>query len=192
MACLSLCLSAMPCLCSCHAMSSPGGLRDLTDRSASDAHINMTYVPYLHPAAVGPFRFAGYRILHLHLHGILHGMAVYGMYVCGEHAICPRLPREDAVLLSTMPLPLRLVFVSMCVRAGCLYEMAELCSRLLASSSSSKQPRVAAMQAGCSRPCHCQKQLRGRSKPLSACRNAKRRSPLQASDLVPTISSPGT
>lgn len=63
-------------------MPCPGGLRDLTDGSASDAHINMTYVPYLHPAAVGPFRFAGYRILHLHLHGILHGMAVYGMYVC--------------------------------------------------------------------------------------------------------------
>lgn len=53
---------AMSMLSSCHAMSSPGGLRDLTDRSASDAHINMTYVPYLHPAAVGPFRFAGYCI----------------------------------------------------------------------------------------------------------------------------------
>lgn len=79
-------------------MPCPGGLRNLTDGSASDAHINMTYVPYLHPAAVGPFRFAGYRILHSHLHGVLHGMAVYGMYVCGEHAIYPRLPREDAVL----------------------------------------------------------------------------------------------
>ena len=61
----------------CHAISChvPGGLRDLTERSASDAHINMTYVPYLHPAAVGPFRFAGYRILHLHLHGSVR-------YVC--------------------------------------------------------------------------------------------------------------
>lgn len=55
--------SAMPC----HVMPCPGGLRDLTDKSTSDAHINMTYVPYLHPAAVGPFCFAGYCIYMLHV-----------------------------------------------------------------------------------------------------------------------------
>jgi hypothetical protein len=65
---------AMPC----HVMPCPGGLRDLTDRSASDAHINMTYVPYLHPAAVGPFRFAGYCICMLHI--AWQGMAVYCMW----------------------------------------------------------------------------------------------------------------
>jgi hypothetical protein len=55
-------LSAMPC--PCHTMSGP--VRKACEISRRVCiymlHSNMTYGPYLHPAAVGAFRFAGYCI----------------------------------------------------------------------------------------------------------------------------------
>lgn len=172
----------------CHAISChvPGGLRDLTDGSASDAHINMTYVPYLHPAAVGPFRFAGYCIcfcicmLHIAWHGIAW------QEVSGEHAICPRLPREDAVLAR------RIVLVScssgcVCACRCCLRRAS--CAHDCWPAASSKQPRVAAMQAGRSRPCHCQtQQLRGSSQALVSLQKRQKAISFASSDLDPIIS----
>lgn len=68
MAWLSVCLSLR---CHAYAHVMPCRVREACEISRTGLHlmrhINMTYVPYLHPAAVGPFRFAGYCICMLHV-----------------------------------------------------------------------------------------------------------------------------
>lgn len=61
--CLSV--SAMPCLCSCHAMSRPGGLRDLTDGSASDAPYQYDICALSASCCCRPVSLRG--VLHLHV-----------------------------------------------------------------------------------------------------------------------------
>jgi hypothetical protein len=79
-------LSAMPCLCHAHVLYCPKACEISRRVCICTLHSNMTYVPYLHPAAVGPFRFAGYCIAY-------HCAAsmVSNVRNCREKTPCSRL-----------------------------------------------------------------------------------------------------